>query len=206
MVKCNSCGSTVLLGGKKEGNLTFCNDKCVQNGIIPRTAQDLPINQIETELKALREGSCPQCGGIGPVDLHFYHQVWSALYLTSHKSVPLLSCQKCGRKKQIFSALFSFFLGWWGFPWGLFYTPVQIFRNLKAILKPLDPALPSPALREVVTLDLARQLVGAQNAAVSATPPIASPFENAAPLAVNNLAVKGKTLPNDPFSKQDAFK
>ena len=24
----------------------------------------------------------------------------------------------------------SFFIGWWGFPWGLVYTPMAIFQNL----------------------------------------------------------------------------
>lgn len=26
--------------------------------------------------------------------------------------------------------LLSFFFGWWGFPFGLFYTPITIFQNL----------------------------------------------------------------------------
>jgi hypothetical protein len=26
--------------------------------------------------------------------------------------------------------LLSFFLGWWGFPWGLIYTPMAIIENL----------------------------------------------------------------------------
>lgn len=26
--------------------------------------------------------------------------------------------------------LLSFFLGWWGFPWGLVYTPMAIIQNL----------------------------------------------------------------------------
>lgn len=26
--------------------------------------------------------------------------------------------------------LLSFFLGWWGFPWGLIYTPMAIIQNL----------------------------------------------------------------------------
>ncbi len=26
--------------------------------------------------------------------------------------------------------LLSFFLGWWGFPWGLIYTPWALFENL----------------------------------------------------------------------------
>jgi hypothetical protein len=26
--------------------------------------------------------------------------------------------------------LLSFFLGWWGFPWGLIYTPMVIIQNL----------------------------------------------------------------------------
>ncbi|MFZ5445876.1 MAG: hypothetical protein ACOZQL_38140 [Myxococcota bacterium] len=27
-------------------------------------------------------------------------------------------------------SLLSFFIGWWGFPWGLIYTPMAIIQNL----------------------------------------------------------------------------
>lgn len=28
-------------------------------------------------------------------------------------------------------AVLSFFFGWWGFPWGLIYTPVALFQTLR---------------------------------------------------------------------------
>lgn len=207
MAKCDSCGKTILFGGEKQGNLRFCSDKCLHNGIIAASAQDLPASAVEDELRALHGSNCPQCGGAGPIDLHFYHQVWSALYLTSHKSAPLLACLKCGRKKQVFSAFFSFFLGWWGFPWGLFYTPIQVFRNIKALLKPLDPSVASPELREMVKFNLAQQIVSAHNAATLPAP-IASPFGDAAPSSNRPPlpSKSAKAAPSDPFSNQDAFK
>jgi hypothetical protein len=32
--------------------------------------------------------------------------------------------------KGIGFSVLSFFLGWWGFPWGLIYTPATLFTNL----------------------------------------------------------------------------
>jgi hypothetical protein len=32
--------------------------------------------------------------------------------------------------KGIGHTILSFFLGWWGFPWGLIYTPMAIYTNL----------------------------------------------------------------------------
>lgn len=28
MAKCGYCGTTILFGGKKDGDLRFCNDEC----------------------------------------------------------------------------------------------------------------------------------------------------------------------------------
>lgn len=211
MAKCDACGTTILFGGKKQSGLTFCNDKCLFKGVLALTAHDLPLNVVEDEVKRVHGGPCPICSGAGPVDLRFYHQVWSVIYLCSHKSAALLGCARCGRKKQVFSLFFSLFLGWWSIPWGLIYTPVQIFRNLKALLKPLNPAVPSQALIQMVKLDLAQQMLSAQGPAVP-VPPIASPFgDSRAPALPPRPAapppIASPQAPSgNPFSNQDAFK
>ena len=43
---------------------------------------------------------------------------------------PQISCRRCGLKSQAAGAAFPLVLGWWGFPWGLVVTPVQIGRNI----------------------------------------------------------------------------
>ena len=48
--------------------------------------------------------------------------------------------------------LLSLFIGWWGFPWGLIYTPVVIIQNLSggkdvtaAVMDSLAPGMPQRA-------------------------------------------------------------
>jgi hypothetical protein len=47
--------------------------------------------------------------------------------------------------------LTSAFLGWWGFPWGLIYTPMSLFQSLKGgkdvtaeVMAQLAPAVAAP--------------------------------------------------------------
>ena len=59
-------------------------------------------------------------------------------------------------------------LGWWGFPWGLLLTPIQVGRNLAGAFQ-AAPASHSPDFERVVREQLARQAM--QNAA---PPPVAA--------------------------------
>jgi hypothetical protein len=46
-------------------------------------------------------------------------------------------------------------LGWWGFPWGLLLTPIQIGRNLYGIANPPDPSKPSAQFEKIVRMNIA---------------------------------------------------
>jgi hypothetical protein len=70
-----------------------------------------------------------------------------------------MSCQSCGTKKIWGDILFSAALGWWGFPWGFIFTPVQIVRNMIALVHTPNPALQAAALERMVRLDMASQAV-----------------------------------------------
>jgi hypothetical protein len=50
--------------------------------------------------------------------------------------------------------LFSAVLGWWGFPWGLILTPVQITRNVAGMCAGPDSSKPSDALRKLVLVKI----------------------------------------------------
>ncbi len=52
------------------------------------------------------------------------------MVLTSWSSKPKLSCKSCATKRQLGAMAFSSVAGWWGLPWGLVMTPVQIIRNI----------------------------------------------------------------------------
>lgn len=163
MANCSFCNSFILFGGKKDGNLRFCNDDCQQKGYLHAFAQTLPEDFIQQSVQELHQGQCPQCRGRGPVDVHTSHFVWSMLVLTSWKSKPKVCCRSCGIKGQLGNAFGSAIVGWWGLPHGLIMTPVQIVRNFIGILSPPPSHTPSPTLVNMVRLHLGAQLVAQQH-------------------------------------------
>jgi len=155
MAKCDYCGSTILFGGKQAGQQRFCNDRCLHSGALVTLSHQIPDSVVEQQVWSVHQGRCPRCNGPGPVDVHVSHRVWSALVLTSWRSQPRISCRSCGVRSQLGDGLFSLVCGWWGFPWGLLFTPIQITRNLVGIARGPDPASPSPQLTRNVRLSMA---------------------------------------------------
>ena len=98
MARCDYCGSTILLGGARSGDLRFCNAKCQQNGQMLVASRQIPQDVVEKHLWEIHQGACPVCQGRGPIDVHTSHKVWSALLLTSWSSQPQVSCRSCGVK------------------------------------------------------------------------------------------------------------
>ena len=158
MASCDHCGSFIIFGGEREGNRRFCNKTCRQNGFLAISADKLPQHVVDEAVDEMHASACPVCDGPGPVDVHMSHTIWSALYLTSWKSSPTLCCRSCGRKKQFGALCFSTALGWWGFPWGIVITPVQILRNISGLIGGPNPDVPSEKLEEIVRLDLAQRI------------------------------------------------
>jgi hypothetical protein len=174
MATCGYCGTTILFGGVRDGAQRFCNNKCHQSAYLLRVAQTIPASTVERQVEEVFRGNCPKCHGLGPNDLHKVHRVWSALVLTSWSSSGQVCCRSCATKSQLGGLFFCLFLGWWGFPWGLVMTPVQIARNIMGMCAGPDPSKPSDDLRKVVQVGLgARALqVGRQTAATAVPPPI----------------------------------
>ena len=156
MATCDSCGSTILFGGKRDANGRFCNQKCQGRGALLALSKQVPDALVREQVWKTHQGTCPKCGGSGPIDVYASHRVWSALLLTSWKSKSEISCRPCGRKSQWAGLGYSLFLGWWGVPWGLIMTPIQIGRNLVAMGRSADASTPSPALEKVVRMTMAQ--------------------------------------------------
>jgi hypothetical protein len=165
MTNCAYCGTGILFGGKKQGNLRFCNAKCMQSGILLAASKQIPDTQVQEALWKVHQGKCPKCGGSGPVDVHYSYRVWSMLLLTSWSSRQQVSCRSCGFKTQMADAAFSLVLGWWGFPWGLILTPIQVGRNIAKAANPPDITKPSAQLEKILRLNLAKQQLAARPAA-----------------------------------------
>jgi hypothetical protein len=68
-------------------------------------------------------------------------------------------------KDKLGNALFSLVLGWWGLPWGLLMTPIQVGRNLVGLFFWPDPAVPSARLEQMVRMQLASNFLANQKIA-----------------------------------------
>ena len=158
MAACAYCNTTILFGGKKQGDLRFCNAECQQKGTLAAVASQIPEQEVGPYVMQVHQGTCPRCHGQGPVDVHTSYRVWSALLFTSWSSRPAVCCRSCGIKKTLGDTLFSATLGWWGLPWGLLMTPVQVVRNLFTLFRAPNPAHPTPALKQLIRLQMASAL------------------------------------------------
>lgn len=165
MAKCGYCGSSVIVGGVKGGNHRFCNQKCHQAAYILAIAEKVPAEVLNKHVDDVLHSNCPKCGSLGPVDVHKAHQVWSAFVVTHWSSKAHVCCRSCGIKAQAGAALFSFFFGWWGFPWGLVVTPVQIARNIAGMVGGGETTRPSKELQRLIKVHLGTQLLSQQRQA-----------------------------------------
>jgi hypothetical protein len=172
MAKCGYCGTSIIFGGVRAGDQRFCNSKCHQSAYVLSVAQQAPADVLERETEEIFRGNCPKCRGPGPVEVHKVHRVWSALLLTSWSSSQQISCRSCAVKSQLGGACFSLFLGWWGFPWGLILTPVQIGRNIAGMCSRTDSSQPSPELRKLVKVMVGIKMIQANQAGTGPTPPV----------------------------------
>lgn len=163
MAACDSCGTTILFGGVRDGDRRYCNGRCHEQGVLIQVADRVPAALIQSQVDAVHQGQCPRCGRPGPIDVHLSYRVYSVLVMTSWNSRQHLCCRSCAIKSQLGDVLFCAVLGWWGFPWGLLVTPVQIVRNLVNIGKAPDPSMPSDRLEKIVRVRVAAELVNRAN-------------------------------------------
>lgn len=164
MAKCSYCSTTLIFGGKKEGDLRFCNDECWQKGRVLLIANEIPDDVIKQYARDIHSGLCPKCEQQrGPVDVYTSHKIWSMILMTSWSSVPQISCRSCGVKAMLAGTASSFFLGWWGIPWGILITPVQIAKNVWGLLRIEESMQPSSKLERMVRINLASHALAQAN-------------------------------------------
>lgn len=75
------------------------------------------------------------CDGCGKVDVHIrfvmFFRVFSLIFYSQMNGAGGILCPDCRNKLATSTALFSAFLGPWGFPWGIFYTIRSLFASLR---------------------------------------------------------------------------
>jgi len=170
MGKCGYCGSTIIVGGVRAGGQQYCNNKCHQSACVLSVTNNIPRDQLDRQVEEVWRGNCPKCSGLGPIDVHKVHEVWSVVLLTRWTTKAQLSCHSCATKRQLGGAAFSFCFGWWGFPWGLILTPVQITRNIVGMYRGPDHSRPSESLRKMILVNLGTQIIARQKAPVVPPP------------------------------------
>jgi hypothetical protein len=159
------------MGGVRAGDQRFCNQKCHQNAYVLSVTKNVPPDVLDRKVEEVWRGNCPKCRGLGPIDVHKIHEVWSILVLTRWTTRSQVSCRSCATKRQLGGAAFSFFFGWWGFPWGLILTPVQVTRNIIGMNRGPDSSRASDGLRKLVLVNLGTQILAKQKAAAGQPPP-----------------------------------
>jgi hypothetical protein len=157
VANCNQCNTFMLFGGVERDGQRFCSENCAQLGQLTALAQGIPERDIRAAVWQTYKGECPCCNGPGPVDVRLSYRVFSALVVTRWSTHPKVACRSCGIKAQLLSILFCAVLGWWGFPWGILATPVQILRNLFGMLSG-DSGTPSDNLDRMLRLHLAARM------------------------------------------------
>jgi hypothetical protein len=82
--------------------------------------EDLTLEEVDSELAA---------GG----RFVFFEYCVSLVILTLRcpTSICLLRAGEWGLLRSLPCTLVSLILGWWGLPWGVIYTPLVIFSNLR---------------------------------------------------------------------------
>jgi hypothetical protein len=73
---------------------------------------------------------CSSCGKVTaqPRSSVFWSVV-SVLFLTTRTPRQGIFCSSCAREAALKASLTSALFGWWGFPWGLIWTPTSILHN-----------------------------------------------------------------------------
>lgn len=165
MARCKACKQMILLGGVQEDGNTYCNAACCDQGRTLAVAAKVPRDVLEYNVRLVHEGPCPVCSQkSSPIDFNTSYTVMSFVLVSFRSAKPKLCCRSCARSSQLVGFVTTFFLGWWGIPHGIIFTPIYLFNNLTGMLG--SKSLPSPELIDLVRQDLAakaRQQLASNN-------------------------------------------
>jgi hypothetical protein len=127
---CPTCDKTVLFGGVKDGNKKYCSKECIEKAEINKVAEKIPDDDVDKMTNKIRNDRCPVCRRKKIIDVHKSYSVFSLFFFTNYETRQHMMCKSCAIKRQLLALLSSSLFGWWGFPFGLIMTPVQIIRNI----------------------------------------------------------------------------
>jgi hypothetical protein len=161
MANCDYCGTFYRGGGLKHGRYQFCNGVCRDHGRVLKVLDYVPPAEIDERIATVRNQLCPLCEGSGPLNIYPSYTVYSVIFFTSWKTQTHFCCRACSRKQQISALVTSLLAGWWGVPFGVLLTPIQIVRNVAALISQSDE--PTKDLARIVKRDLAEHLASSSS-------------------------------------------
>jgi hypothetical protein len=148
-------------GGVKQAGRAYCSDNCAQGDNLHQIIQQIPPHVIDRAAADFQKGACPECQGPGPIEFFESHNVYSFFVMSRWTSTPHVCCKSCANQKAGSAIAVTLVTGWWGIPWGLVMTPVQIARNIGTLAKQIEVGTPSPMLRDTVARLMAVQALEA---------------------------------------------
>ena len=88
------------------------------------------IYDLRDKLKGL---TCPSCGKVNQGLVGgIIRKVRSYLIITQYETRPMIACGYCVETERKNQLIKNALLGWWGFPWGMFYrTPQAIINHFR---------------------------------------------------------------------------
>ena len=80
---------------------------------------------------------CSACGKVTAQPRYaIFYEVKSFIFVTTRTPIQAVFCSACAEKKALRATAITWVLGWWGFPFGLIYSPHAIFVNLRGGQRP----------------------------------------------------------------------
>ncbi len=92
--------------------------------------QPLTSPQLVKLKQTISAVPCPQCGNSNsPLVGVLIREVKSFLLFTSYKRAPVIMCPDCAERRKSKAIALTLMAGWWGLPWGVFYTLGALFGS-----------------------------------------------------------------------------
>ncbi|MDR2641359.1 MAG: hypothetical protein LBC74_01040 [Planctomycetaceae bacterium] len=117
----------------------------------------VPDEIVQECVEKIHSGPCSHCGRTGAVDVQYSYRVMSFFIITLRSTNPIIACRSCGLKTKFGGLFTTFFLGWWGIPFGLILTPIYLMLNIFALFSYPNPNRPSKKL-EIFVRNLYRSM------------------------------------------------
>lgn len=74
---------------------------------------------------------CSKCGCVSAQPRYaIFYEVKSYIFATHRSARQGIFCAECAAKEALKASAITWFLGWWGFPWGPLYTVPALFTNM----------------------------------------------------------------------------